>query len=55
MDPNSLPAWFQAGGVLTFAAAVWLEQRAMRITLDALRVSLAAILEHVRKGTDDGR
>jgi hypothetical protein len=55
MDPNTLPAWFQAGGVLAFAAAVWLEQRAMRIALDALRESLAAILEHVRKANDDGR
>lgn len=46
------PAWLQAGGVLTFAAAVWLEQRAMRVALEALRVTMAAILEHVRRETD---
>jgi hypothetical protein len=44
-----VPAWLQAGGVLTFAAAVWLEQRAMRTALAALQQTMAAILEHVRK------
>jgi len=50
MNPSDVPAWLQAGGLLAFAAAVWMEQRSMRATLDAMRGMMAAVLEHVRDG-----
>jgi hypothetical protein len=48
VNPSDVPAWLQAGGLLAFAAAVWMEQRSMRATLDAMRGMMAAVLEHVR-------
>lgn len=50
---HQLPAWIQAGGVVAFAAAVWMEQRAMRTALAAIQQTMAAILEHVRRGRED--
>lgn len=48
MNPAEVPAWLQAGGLLAFAAAVWMEQRAMRKAMEQQATSLVAILEHVR-------
>jgi hypothetical protein len=48
MNPTDIPAWLQAGGLLAFAAAVWLEQRSMRLAMQTQAENLAAILEHVR-------
>lgn len=55
MSPADVPAWLQAGGLLAFAAAVWMEQRSMRVTLEAMRVMMSAILEHARATTDKPR
>jgi len=52
MTPETLPAWFQAGGLLAFAAAVWMEQRSMRVTLEAMRGMMAAVLEYARSKSD---
>lgn len=49
MSPAEIPAWLQAGGLLAFAAAVWMEQRAMRRTMELQGQNLVAILEHVRR------
>jgi hypothetical protein len=48
MNPADIPAWLQAGGLLAFAAAVWMEQRAMRAAMQKQGDHIAAILEHVR-------
>jgi hypothetical protein len=48
VNPADVPAWLQAGGLLAFAAAVWLEQRSMRLAMQTQSAHLAAILEHVR-------
>jgi hypothetical protein len=48
MSPADVPAWLQAGGLLAFAWAVYMEQRAMRIVMQTQSSHLAAILEHVR-------
>lgn len=48
MNPAEIPAWLQAGGLLAFAAAVYMEQRAMRIAMQEQRSMLAAILEYAR-------
>jgi hypothetical protein len=50
MNPTDIPAWLQAGGLLAFAAAVWMEQRAMRLVMAKQTEHLTAILEHVRGG-----
>jgi hypothetical protein len=50
VNPADVPAWLQAGGLLAFAAAVWLEQRSMRIAMQTQSEHLHAILEHVRLG-----
>lgn len=51
MNPADVPAWLQAGGLLAFAAAVWLEQRSMRLAMQTQSEHLSAILEHVRGGS----
>lgn len=48
MTPADVPAWLQAGGLLAFAAAVWLEQRAMRVAIEAQAKLLSAVLEYMR-------
>lgn len=48
MNPTEIPAWLQAGGLLAFAAAVWMEQRAMRKAMEMQGQNIVAILEHVR-------
>lgn len=48
MNPTDIPAWLQAGGLLAFADAVWMEQRAMRLAMQKQSEHLSAILEHVR-------
>lgn len=48
MNPAEIPSWLQAGGLLAFAAAVWMEQRAMRKAMEMQTQHMAAILEHVR-------
>jgi hypothetical protein len=53
VTPEAIPAWFQAGGLLAFAAAVWMEQRSMRVTLEAMRGMMAAVLEYARRNDDD--
>lgn len=52
MSAVDAPAWLQAGGLLAFAAAVWMEQRSMRTTLEAMQKMMAAILEYAR---DEGK
>jgi hypothetical protein len=48
VNPAEVPAWLQAGGLLAFAAAVWMEQRAMRKAVEQQGQNISAILEHVR-------
>jgi hypothetical protein len=44
MNPTEIPAWLQAGGLLTFAASIWWEQRSMRKAIEAQNLMLAAVL-----------
>lgn len=49
MDPTAIPAWLQAGGVVAFAGAVWLELRTQRKTIERLTELVAAMrTEHAR-------
>jgi hypothetical protein len=55
MNATDVPAWLQAGGLVAFAAAVWMEQRAIRSTLDSMRMMMAAILEDNRSRNNHSR
>lgn len=55
MNPSDVPAWLQAGGLLAFAAAVYMEQRSMRTTLEGMRTMMSAILEYARSREDKPR
>jgi hypothetical protein len=56
VNPSDVPAWVQAGGVLAFATAVWLEQRGIRRSLEKLTAHVHRLLERERQrdGLRDG-
>jgi hypothetical protein len=47
MNPADIPVWFQAGGLLAFAAAVWLDLRHMRKALESQGQDIAVIRDKV--------
>lgn len=48
MNPADIPAWLQAGGLLAFAGAVWMELRALRAIIQQQGEHIAALLEYTR-------
>lgn len=48
MDPVSLPAWLQAGGIVAFAGAVWFQLRRQGDALEKLQAAVVALLERDR-------
>lgn len=54
MNPADVPAWLQAGGLLAFAGAVWMELRMLRAAMAKQSEHIAAILEHTRRTTESG-